>query len=58
LNYCKEYKNREKLRQAEEKRNKEKIAQDKKMITEIQGQMANLTERINRLERRERELEL
>ena len=58
LNHCKEYKNREKLRQAEEKKNKEKIAQDKKMITEIQGQMANLTERINRLERRERELEL
>ncbi|CAG8535232.1 1748_t:CDS:1, partial [Paraglomus occultum] len=53
LNHCKEYKNREKLRQAEEKRNKEKIAQDKKMVTEIQGRMADLTERINRLERRE-----
>ena len=58
LSHCKEYKNREKLRQAEEKRNKEKITQDKKMITEIQGRMASLTERINRLERRERELEL
>ena len=58
LNYCKEYKNREKLRQEEEKRNKEKIAKDRKAITEIQGQIANFTERINRLERRERELEL
>src|SRR6185369_16485711 len=58
LNHCKEYKNREKLRQVEEKRNKEKIASDKKMITEIQEQRANLTERINRLEKRERELEL
>jgi len=58
LNYCKEYKNREKLRQEEEKRNKEKIAKDRRAITEIQGRIADLTERINRLERRERELEL
>ncbi|CAG8583337.1 9068_t:CDS:1 [Cetraspora pellucida] len=58
LNYCKEYKNREKMRQEEEKKNKEKIARDRQMITEIQGQIANLTSRINRLEQRERELEL
>ncbi|CAG8741221.1 36916_t:CDS:2, partial [Racocetra persica] len=58
LNYCKEYKNREKMRQEEEKRNKEKIARDRQMITEIQGQIASLTARINRLEQRERELEL
>jgi len=58
LGYCKEYKNREKLRQEEEKRNKEKIEKDRKMVTEIQGRISNLTERINRLERRERELEL
>jgi len=58
LGYCKEYKNREKLRQEEGKRSKEKIEKDKVMIGEIQGRIANLTERINRLERRERELEL
>lgn len=58
LDYCKEYKNREKLRQEEEKRSKEKIDKDRQMVTEIQKQMSHLTERINRLERKERELEL
>ncbi|CAH1755721.1 4973_t:CDS:2 [Entrophospora sp. SA101] len=58
LGYCKEYKNREKLRQEEGKRSKEQIEKDKMMVSEIQGRIANLTKRINKLERREYELEL
>ena len=58
LNYCKEYKNWKKLHHEEEKKNKEKIEQDKKIITEIQGKIENLIIKINRLEKKERELEL
>ncbi|MEG7979095.1 MAG: hypothetical protein NY202_04275 [Mollicutes bacterium UO1] len=58
LSYCKEYKNREKMRQDEEKKIKEKIENDRRVVTEIQERIDHLTERINKLERRERELEL
>lgn len=58
LSYCKEYKNREKLRQEEEKKSEAKIASDRKLVTEIQGKIGNLVKRINELEGKEKELEL
>lgn len=58
LGHCKEYKNREKMRQEEEKKHREKIESDKKLVTKIQEEMTEMTKRINNLESKERELEL
>jgi hypothetical protein len=58
LSYCKEYKKREEVRQNEERKIKGNIENNKKLVTEIQGKMTDLTDKLNHLERRERELEL
>lgn len=58
LGYCREYRKREKLRQEEEKRNKEKIVADRKLVSEIQTGIRDLTKKINELERKERDLML
>ena len=58
LNYCKEYKKREKSRQDEEEKNKEKIANDRQLVTQIQARLGMLVKKINDLERKERELEI
>lgn len=56
LGYCKEYRNRELLRQEEEKKNKLKIENDRKLLTEIQTRVGFLMKKINELEKKEREL--
>ncbi|CAI2173981.1 254_t:CDS:2 [Funneliformis geosporum] len=43
---------------AEKVKIREKVERDRKEINEIQGQITNFTERINRLKRKEKELEL
>ncbi|CAG8638201.1 6162_t:CDS:1, partial [Ambispora gerdemannii] len=58
LGYCKEYKNREKLRVEEKKKNEEKIAEDTRVLTEAQTRVARLQGKINELERKEQEMEL
>ena len=58
LNHCKEYKNREKSRQEEEKKNEEKIESGKRLITQIQLAIGDLMDKVNRLEKKEKELEL
>lgn len=58
LEHCKEHKNREKLRQEEERRSEEKIESGKRLVTKVQLAIGDLISRINRLERREKELEL
>jgi hypothetical protein len=58
LGHCKEYKNRDKTRQEEEKKNEEKIASGKRLITQVQLAIGDLMNKVNRLERKEKELEL
>ena len=58
LSYCKEYKNREEIRQNEEKKIKNNIINNKRLVTEIQSKMTDLTTKLNQLERKEKELEL
>ncbi|WNE40313.1 MAG: hypothetical protein GBAus27B_000380 [Mycoplasmataceae bacterium] len=58
LSYCKEYKKREEVRQNEERKIKGNIENNKKLVTEIQGRMTDLTSKLNSLERREKELDL
>jgi len=58
LGHCKEYKNRENIRQEEEKKNEEKIESGKRLVTQIQLAIVDLTNRINKLEKKERGLEL
>ena len=58
LNHCREYKNRDKIRQEEEKENEEKIRSGKKLITQIQLVVSELIDKINKLEKKEEELEL
>lgn len=58
LSYCSEYKKREEVRQSEEKKIKNNIENNKKIVSEIQGKMTGLTNELNQLSRRERELEL
>jgi hypothetical protein len=53
-----EYKKREELRQKEREKIENKVERDRKKVTEIQGQITDLTERINKLQKREWELEL
>ena len=56
--YCKEYKNREKIRQEKERENKSKIEEGKKEVAKIQMSIANLMRRLNKLERKKSLLEL
>jgi hypothetical protein len=56
--YCKEYKNREKLRHEKERENKNKIEEGKKEVAKIQMNIANLMKRLNKLERKKTQLEL
>jgi hypothetical protein len=56
LSYCSEYKKREEIRQNEEKKIKGNIENNKKLVTEIQGRMTELTNKLNQLSRREIEL--
>jgi hypothetical protein len=56
--HCKEYKKREKMRQEEREKIRNKIEKDREVVTEIQGQITNITEKINKLQKREWELEL
>jgi len=58
LDYCKEYKDKEKFRQEEERKIKEKIENDRRRVTQIQERVGTLVKRINNLEKRKRELEL
>jgi hypothetical protein len=58
LGHCKEYKNREEALREEEKKSEEKIAGGKKLITQIQLAIADLLSKVNRLENKEKELEL
>ncbi|WNE40557.1 MAG: hypothetical protein mread185_000014 [Mycoplasmataceae bacterium] len=58
LSYCKEYKKKEELRQNEEKKIKGNIENNKKLVSEIQNKMTGLTNELNRLSRKETELEL
>ena len=46
------------MRQEEREKIRNKIERDRKVVTEIQGQITSLTEKINKLQRREWELEL
>src|SRR5947199_1875266 len=57
LGYCKEYKNREKIRQEEEKKRREKIESDRNLVTKIREEMTKMMREINNLESREKELE-
>jgi len=56
--YCKEYKNRERLRSEKERENKNKIEEGKKEVAKIQMNIANLMKRLNKLERKKNQLEL
>jgi len=58
LGYCEEYKSREALYQKEEKKTKKKIENCKNLVSEYMKEKTNLTERINKLRKREKELEL
>jgi hypothetical protein len=58
LSYCKEYKKRKEIRQNEERKIKGNIENNKKLVTEIQGRMADLTTKLNHLETKERKLQL
>lgn len=58
LNHCKEYKNREEIRQEGDKKIEERIESNKKLITQIYLVIGNLRNRINNLIKREKELKL
>ena len=58
LDFCKEYKIKEKLRQKEKEKSHKRVENDRKKITEIQGKIGVLVKRINNLERRQGELKL
>ena len=58
LNYCKEYRRYEELREEEKKRNRKRIEDDQNLIGKIQNKITNLIEKIDKLEKKELELEL
>nr|CAG8528829.1 11833_t:CDS:2 [Entrophospora candida] len=58
LEYCKEYKKHEKIRQEEKKKNRKKIEHDQLLISETQEEITSLIERIDKLEKKELALEL
>nr|CAG8433654.1 12616_t:CDS:2 [Entrophospora candida] len=58
LNYCKEYRRHQELRQKEKKENRKRIEHDQVLISKIQSKITNLIERIDKLEKKEMELEL
>jgi len=58
LNYCKEYRRYEEIREEEKKKNRKRIENDQVLISKIQSKITNLIERIDKLEKKELELEL
>jgi hypothetical protein len=58
LDYCKDYKRHDRLLQGKKKENRKKIEHDQLVISKTQEEITSLIEEIDKLEKRELELEL